>query len=67
MAKEYNKIVIFTQKNKIVIIYTICRVTIFGSSPLQWICREWVQKLSFDKAMARSEWGERKNVQDRTA
>ena len=28
---------------------TICRVTVFGPSPLQWICREWVQKLGSDK------------------
>ena len=28
-----------------------CRVTVFGLSPLQWICREWVQKLGSDKAM----------------
>ena len=27
-----------------------CRVTVFGPSPLQWICREWVQKLGYDKA-----------------
>ena len=27
-----------------------CRVTVFGSSPLQWICREWGQKLGSDKA-----------------
>ena len=26
-----------------------CRVTIFGSSPLQWICREWGQKLGSDE------------------
>ena len=30
----------------------ICRVTVFGPSPLQWICREWVQKLGSDKATA---------------
>ena len=28
----------------------ICRVTVFGPSPLQWICREWVQKLGSNKA-----------------
>ena len=44
-----------------------CRVTVFGPSPLQWICREWVQKLGSDKATARSEERERKNVQNRTA
>ena len=27
-------------------------VTVFGLSPLQWICREWVQKLGSDKATA---------------
>ena len=26
------------------------RVTVFGLSPLQWICREWVQKLGSDEA-----------------
>ena len=31
---------------------TNCRVTVFGPSPLQWICKEWVQKLGSDKAMA---------------
>ena len=25
---------------------------VFGPSPLQWICREWVQKLGFDEATA---------------
>ena len=30
----------------------MCRVTVFGPSPLQWICREWIQKLGFDKATA---------------
>ena len=29
-----------------------CRVAIFGPGPLQWICREWVQKLGSDEAMA---------------
>ena len=27
-----------------------CRVTVFRSSPLQWICREWGQKLGSDEA-----------------
>ena len=27
-----------------------CRLTVFGLSPLQWICREWVQKLGSDEA-----------------
>ena len=27
-----------------------CRVTVFGPSPLQWICREWGQKLGSDEA-----------------
>ena len=27
-----------------------CRVIVFGPSPLQWICREWVQKLGSDEA-----------------
>ena len=27
-----------------------CRVTVFGPSPLQWICREWIQKLGSDEA-----------------
>ena len=31
---------------------TNCRVIVFGPSPFQWICREWVQKLGSDKAMA---------------
>ena len=35
----------------------MCRVTVFGPSSLQWICREWVQKLGSDKATARSEGG----------
>ena len=30
----------------------MCRVTVFGPSPLQWICGEWIQKLGFDKATA---------------
>ena len=29
-----------------------CRVTVFGPSPLQWICKEWVQKLGSNEAMA---------------
>ena len=29
-----------------------CRVAVFGSSPLQWICKEWIQKLGSDKAKA---------------
>ena len=29
-----------------------CRVTVFGPSPLQWICREWGQKLGCDETMA---------------
>ena len=29
-----------------------CRVTVFGPSPLQWICREWGQKLGCDEATA---------------
>ena len=33
-------------------ILCFCRVSVFGPSPLQWTCREWVQKLSFDKATA---------------
>ena len=28
---------------------TICRVTVFGPSPSQWICREWGQKLGCDE------------------
>ena len=28
------------------------RATVFRPSPLQWICREWVQKLGFDEATA---------------
>ena len=35
-----------------VCIYIYCRVTIFRPSPLQWICREWVQKLGSNKTMA---------------
>ena len=31
---------------------TICRVSVFEPGPLQWICREWVQKLGFYKATA---------------
>ena len=27
-----------------------CRVTVFGPGPIQWICREWVQKLGSDGA-----------------
>ena len=30
----------------------ICRVSVFRPDPLQWICREWVQKLSSDGATA---------------
>ena len=30
----------------------ICRVSVFGPNPLQWICREWVQKLGSKKATA---------------
>ena len=26
-----------------------CRVLVFGLSPLQWICREWIQKLGSDE------------------
>ena len=33
-------------------IYIYCRVTVFWPSPLQWICREWSQKLGFDEATA---------------
>ena len=29
-----------------------CRVSVFRPGPLQWICREWVQKLGSDEAMA---------------
>ena len=29
-----------------------CRVTVFGLSPLQWICREWGQKLGCDETTA---------------
>ena len=29
-----------------------CRVTVFRPSPLQWICREWGQKLGCDETMA---------------
>ena len=29
-----------------------CRVMVFGPSPLQWICREWGQKLGSDEATA---------------
>ena len=29
-----------------------CRVTVFGSSPLQWICREWGQRLGCDETTA---------------
>ena len=32
--------------------YIYCRVSVFGPSPLQWICREWVQKLGSNEAMA---------------
>ena len=28
----------------------MCRVAVFGPGPLQWICREWIQKLGSDKA-----------------
>ena len=27
----------------------ICRVSVFRPGPLQWICREWVQKLGSDE------------------
>ena len=27
----------------------MCRVAVFGPGPLQWICREWVQKLGSDE------------------
>ena len=30
--------------------YIYCRVSVFGPSPLQWICKEWVQKLGSDEA-----------------
>ena len=30
----------------------ICRVSVFRPGPLQWICREWVQKLGSDEATA---------------
>ena len=30
----------------------MCRVSVFGPGPLQWICREWVQKLGSDKTTA---------------
>ena len=29
-----------------------CKVSVFGPGPLQWICREWVQKLGSDEATA---------------
>ena len=29
---------------------TLCRVAVFRPGLLQWICREWVQKLGFDEA-----------------
>ena len=29
-----------------------CRVTVFGPSSLQWICREWGQKLGCDETTA---------------
>ena len=29
-----------------------CKVSVLGPGPLQWIYREWVQKLGFDKATA---------------
>ena len=32
--------------------YCMCRVTVFGPSPLQWICREWGQKLGCDETTA---------------
>ena len=28
----------------------MCRVAVFRPGPLQWICREWVQKLGSDEA-----------------
>ena len=31
-------------------INSCCRVSIFVSGPLQWICREWVQNLGSDEA-----------------
>ena len=31
---------------------TCCGVTVFRPSPLQWICREWVQKLGSDEVTA---------------
>ena len=37
---------------------TCCRVTVFKSGPLQWICREWVQKLGYDEATV-CFWGEK--------
>ena len=30
----------------------MCRVTIFEPSPLQWICKEWVQKFGSDEVTA---------------
>ena len=32
------------------IIRRFCSVSVFGPSPLQWICREWIQKLGSDEA-----------------
>ena len=40
-----------------------CGVTVFRPSPLQWICREWVRKLGFDKATICSE-GEKRTGSD---
>ena len=29
-----------------------CRVSVFGPDPLQWICREWIQRLGSDRVSA---------------
>ena len=31
-------------------VVSLCRVSVFGLGPLQWICKEWVQKLGSDEA-----------------
>ena len=46
--------IFFINYTKIIKLFSniYCRVMVFGLSPLQWICREWGQKLGYDETTA---------------
>ena len=46
--------IFFINYTKIIKLFSniYCRVMVFGPSPLQWICREWDQKLGYNETMA---------------